>query len=62
LQNISAYLGKQLSGKVLSTFVRGNLVFAEDKHANALWLLSLPCQFVETIVLSPVKSISQGSN
>ncbi|CAD6259031.1 unnamed protein product [Miscanthus lutarioriparius] len=33
-QNISAYLGKQLSGKVLSTFVRGNLVFAEDKHAN----------------------------
>ncbi|ONM33419.1 Allantoinase [Zea mays] len=35
LQNISAYLGKQLSGKVLSTFVRGNLVFAEDKHANA---------------------------
>uniref|UniRef100_A0A804R0W6 Allantoinase n=1 Tax=Zea mays TaxID=4577 RepID=A0A804R0W6_MAIZE len=34
-QNISAYLGKQLSGKVLSTFVRGNLVFAEDKHANA---------------------------
>ena len=34
LQNISAYLGKQLSGKVLATFVRGNLVFAEDKHAN----------------------------
>jgi len=34
-QNISAYLGKELSGKVLSTFVRGNLVFAEDKHAKA---------------------------
>ncbi|KAL6844340.1 hypothetical protein ACP4OV_026013 [Aristida adscensionis] len=34
-RNISAYLGKQLSGKVLSTFVRGNLVFAEDKHAKA---------------------------
>lgn len=35
MQNISAYLGKELSGKVLSTFVRGNLVFAEDKHAKA---------------------------
>ncbi|KAK3141123.1 hypothetical protein QOZ80_4BG0329840 [Eleusine coracana subsp. coracana] len=34
-RNISAYIGQQLSGKVLSTFVRGNLVFAEDKHANA---------------------------
>ncbi|CAL5070835.1 unnamed protein product [Urochloa decumbens] len=34
-RNISAYLGKELSGKVLSTFVRGNLVFAEDKHAKA---------------------------
>jgi hypothetical protein len=29
---------------------------------RALWLLSLPCQFVETIVFSPVKSISQGSS
>jgi allantoinase len=34
-RNISAYLGKQLSGKILSTFVGGNLVFAEDKHAKA---------------------------
>ncbi|KQJ85338.1 hypothetical protein BRADI_5g26410v3 [Brachypodium distachyon] len=34
-RNISAYLGKELSGKVLSTFVRGNLVFAEGKHAGA---------------------------
>ncbi|OEL16853.1 putative allantoinase [Dichanthelium oligosanthes] len=34
-RNISAYLGRELSGKVLSTFVRGNLVFAEDKHAKA---------------------------
>uniref|UniRef100_A0A0E0H7K5 allantoinase n=1 Tax=Oryza nivara TaxID=4536 RepID=A0A0E0H7K5_ORYNI len=33
-RNISAYLGKQLSGKILSTFVGGNLVFAEDKHAK----------------------------
>jgi allantoinase/DNA mismatch repair protein MutS2 len=35
LQNISAYLGKELSGHVLSTFVRGNLVFADGKHAGA---------------------------
>jgi allantoinase/DNA mismatch repair protein MutS2 len=35
LQNISAYLGKELSGHILSTFVRGNLVFAEGKHAGA---------------------------
>jgi allantoinase/DNA mismatch repair protein MutS2 len=34
-RNISAYLGKELSGHVLSTFVRGNLVFAEGKHAGA---------------------------
>ncbi|KFK31005.1 hypothetical protein AALP_AA6G056100 [Arabis alpina] len=31
---ISAYLGKRLSGKVVSTFVRGNLVFGEGKHAS----------------------------
>lgn len=35
LQNISAYLGKRLSGKVLATFVRGNLVYSEGKHASA---------------------------
>ncbi|CAM0901764.1 unnamed protein product [Alopecurus aequalis] len=34
-RNISAYLGSELSGMVLSTFVRGNLVFAEGKHAGA---------------------------
>ncbi|XP_068645585.1 allantoinase-like [Aristolochia californica] len=32
-RNISAYLGKRLSGKVLATFVRGNLVYSEGKHA-----------------------------
>lgn len=31
--NISAYMGKRLSGKVLATFVRGNLVYGEEKHA-----------------------------
>ncbi|GLT75082.1 hypothetical protein SLA2020_468330 [Shorea laevis] len=31
--SISAYLGKRLSGKVLATFVRGNLVFKEGNHA-----------------------------
>ncbi|KAL0846373.1 hypothetical protein Bca101_019619 [Brassica carinata] len=31
--SISAYLGRKLSGKVVSTFVRGNLVFGEGKHA-----------------------------
>jgi uncharacterized protein (DUF1919 family) len=31
LQNISAYLGKEL----MSTFVRGNLVFAEGKYEGA---------------------------
>lgn len=31
--SISAYLGSRLSGKVLATFVRGNLVFQEGKHA-----------------------------
>ncbi|GAV77921.1 Amidohydro_1 domain-containing protein [Cephalotus follicularis] len=33
--SISAYLGKRLSGKVLATFVRGNLVYEEGKHAPA---------------------------
>ncbi|CAH9093604.1 unnamed protein product [Cuscuta epithymum] len=32
--SISAYLGSRLSGKVLATFVRGNLVFEEGKHAR----------------------------
>ncbi|VFQ58896.1 unnamed protein product [Cuscuta campestris] len=31
--SISAYLGSRLSGKVLATFVRGNIVFREGKHA-----------------------------
>ncbi|KAJ0974392.1 hypothetical protein J5N97_016357 [Dioscorea zingiberensis] len=31
--NISAYIGTRLSGKVLSTFVRGNLVFSDGEHA-----------------------------
>ncbi|KAL3519737.1 hypothetical protein ACH5RR_017886 [Cinchona calisaya] len=34
--NISAYIGSRLSGKVLATFVKGNLVFKEGNHA-------LPC-------------------
>ncbi|KAL6991049.1 allantoinase [Sarracenia purpurea var. burkii] len=29
----SAYMGSRLSGKVLATFVRGNLVYEEGKHA-----------------------------
>ncbi|XP_059671015.1 allantoinase isoform X2 [Cornus florida] len=29
----SAYLGSRISGKVLATFLRGNLVFKEGKHA-----------------------------
>ncbi|WOG85168.1 hypothetical protein DCAR_0104355 [Daucus carota subsp. sativus] len=33
--SISAYMGSKLFGKVLGTFVRGNLVFAEGKHAPA---------------------------
>ncbi|KAK1368657.1 Allantoinase [Heracleum sosnowskyi] len=33
--SISAYMGSKLSGKVLGTFVRGNLVFAEGNHAPA---------------------------
>ncbi|TQD88352.1 hypothetical protein C1H46_026096 [Malus baccata] len=33
---ISAYLGTKLSGRVAATFVRGNLVFEEGKHAPAL--------------------------
>ncbi|KAJ0264925.1 Allantoinase [Hirschfeldia incana] len=32
--SISAFLGRKLSGKVISTFVRGNLVFGEGKHAS----------------------------
>ncbi|KAK2644080.1 hypothetical protein Ddye_019275 [Dipteronia dyeriana] len=31
--SVSAYLGRRLSGKVLSTFVRGNLVFEKGNHA-----------------------------
>lgn len=31
--SISAYMGKRLSGKVLATFVRGNLVYGDEKHA-----------------------------
>lgn len=31
--SISAYLGKRLTGKVLATFVRGNLVFNKGNHA-----------------------------
>ncbi|KAI4296719.1 hypothetical protein L6164_036653 [Bauhinia variegata] len=33
--SISAYMGKRLSGKVVATFVRGNLVFKDGKHAPA---------------------------
>ncbi|PIN19735.1 Dihydroorotase [Handroanthus impetiginosus] len=33
--NISAYMRSKLGGKVLSTFVRGNLVYQEGKHAPA---------------------------
>ncbi|KAM1347585.1 hypothetical protein ACFX2H_036501 [Malus domestica] len=33
---ISAYLGTKLSGRVAATFVRGNLVFEEGKHAPAV--------------------------
>lgn len=33
--SISAYMGTRLSGKVLATFVRGNLVFKEGHHAPA---------------------------
>ncbi|XP_038971157.1 uncharacterized protein LOC103721871 [Phoenix dactylifera] len=32
---ISPYMGKRLSGKVLATFVRGNLVYSTGKHAPA---------------------------
>ncbi|CAA0817922.1 Allantoinase [Striga hermonthica] len=31
--NISAYMGSKLSGKVLATFARGNLVYKDGKHA-----------------------------
>ncbi|KAH9627313.1 hypothetical protein KSS87_016774 [Heliosperma pusillum] len=33
--SISAYMGRKLSGKVLATFVRGNLVYREGQHAAA---------------------------
>ncbi|KAJ8428873.1 hypothetical protein Cgig2_010815 [Carnegiea gigantea] len=33
--SISAYLGRNFSGKVLATFVRGNLVYRDGKHAVA---------------------------
>ncbi|KAL5575429.1 hypothetical protein UlMin_017128 [Ulmus minor] len=33
--SISAYMGSKLYGRVLSTFVSGNLVFKEGKHAPA---------------------------
>ncbi|KAJ4975085.1 hypothetical protein NE237_000191 [Protea cynaroides] len=32
--SISAYMGRRLSGRVLATFVRGNLVYSEGKHAT----------------------------
>ncbi|PWA97870.1 allantoinase [Artemisia annua] len=32
---ISAYMGSRLTGKVLATFVNGNLVFEDGKHAPA---------------------------
>lgn len=33
--SLSAYMGRRLSGKVFDTFVRGNLVFKDGKHAPA---------------------------
>ncbi|KAI4371068.1 hypothetical protein MLD38_019342 [Melastoma candidum] len=33
--SISAYMGKRLAGKVIATFVRGNLVYRDGKHAPA---------------------------
>lgn len=30
---VSAYLGRKLSGKVLATFVRGNLVYSDGRHS-----------------------------
>ncbi|XP_073000752.1 probable allantoinase isoform X2 [Typha latifolia] len=33
--SISPYMGKRLSGKVLATFVRGNLIYSDGKHAAA---------------------------
>lgn len=33
--SISAYMGRKFNGKVLATFVRGNLVYKEGKHAPA---------------------------
>lgn len=35
VQNNSAYMGSKLAGKVLATFVRGNLVYQHGKHAPA---------------------------
>ncbi|XP_073000780.1 probable allantoinase isoform X4 [Typha latifolia] len=34
-KSISPYMGKRLSGKVLATFVRGNLIYSDGKHAAA---------------------------
>lgn len=31
--NVSAYMGRKLSGKVLDTFVRGNLVYSDGRHS-----------------------------
>ncbi|GFZ06224.1 allantoinase [Actinidia rufa] len=33
--SISAYMGSRLSGKVLATFVRGNLVYKDGEHTTA---------------------------
>ncbi|XP_058082504.1 uncharacterized protein LOC131230630 [Magnolia sinica] len=33
--NLTAYMGTKLSGKVLATYVRGNLVYKDGKHAMA---------------------------
>ncbi|XP_028086066.1 probable allantoinase isoform X2 [Camellia sinensis] len=37
IKSISADMGSRLSGKVLATFVRGNLVYKEGKHALAAY-------------------------
>ena len=33
MQTISPYMGMRLSGKVLATFVRRNIVYGRGKHA-----------------------------
>ncbi|OMO65175.1 hypothetical protein COLO4_31493 [Corchorus olitorius] len=43
--SISAYLGKRLSGNVLATFVRGNLVYKQGNHAPAACVSVRPLQF-----------------